>query len=333
MKVLRWAALAALVVAITGCPKDKEPVGGSNVASSGGSATSKIVIAVLPKGTAQSFWLTVKAGADDAAKAGNATIDWNGPAAETEVDRQITILQGEISKKVSGIVMAACDAKGLSQYAKAAKDAGIPVVTIDSGVDPDVTDAYLATDNVKGGAAAADALATAIGGKGKVGLMPFIKGAQSSDGRENGFRNRLKEKYPNIELVESAVLYSESKTDVALDKMKAMLTSNRDLVGAFIANQGGAEGAIQAVKSMGKTGQVKLVCFDSSKPEVDALRDGTVSALVVQNPYQMGFKGVETVLRLIKNPKEKIEPHTIDTGIATVTNDNMDTPEIQKLIK
>ena len=316
--------VAVGLVGCTGAQKDTAEEGGR----AGGGGGTHYTIAVIPKGTSQSFWKAVKAGADAAAaEAGNVTIDWNGPAAETDVDGQIRILQNAISRRVSAIVLAACNANSAVRYVEQAQAQKIPVVTIDSGISPDVSVAYLATDNVKGGEVAADALAELIGGKGKVGCIPFVKGAASSDQREQGFRQGLK-RHPGVELVR--VLYSDADVSVGMDRAKSMMASVPDLAGIFPANQAGAEGAIQAVEQLGTAGKVKLVCFDASDAEIKALRAGTVQALIVQNPFRMGYEGVKTALRAVRG--EKIEPRVIDTGVTKVTKENLDTPEIQKLL-
>jgi len=117
------AALAMLVVA--GC----------------GEKPTKPTIAVIPKGTSQSFWLAVKAGADKAGSELGVTIHWEGPTEETDLDGQIRVVQNAITKKVKAIVLAACDAKSLVRYVKDAQSQGIPVITIDSGITPDVSKA------------------------------------------------------------------------------------------------------------------------------------------------------------------------------------------------
>lgn len=302
-------------VVLSGCSAPKESAQGT-------------AITVIPKGTSQSFWLAVKAGADDAAKELGIKVYWEGPTEETDIDGQIRVLQNAITKKVKAIVLAACDAKSLVRYVEDAQKQGIPVVMIDSGITPDVSTAFLATDNVKGGEVAADALAEAIGEKGKVGLLPFIKGAGSSDDREKGFRTRIAA-YRAVDLGER-VLYSNSDVSVGLDKTKSMITANPDLAGIFAANQGGAEGAIQAVRQLDKVGKIKLVCYDASEAELEALREGVVEALIVQNPYRMGYEGVKTAMRAAGG--EKIDPRVIDTGVTKVTRENLETPEIRKLL-
>ncbi len=319
---LTAAGVSLALAACTPSAKPEAPAG------DGGKAAATKTVAVIPKGTSQSFWLAVKAGADAAGVEDGATIEWAGPTEETDVDGQIRILQNAITRKVTAIVLAACDAKSLVPYVKQAVAAGIPVVTIDSGLQPDVSSAFLATDNVKGGQVAAEALAEVLGGKGKVGLLPFVKGAGSSDDREKGFTEGIK-KFPGLDLG-SRVLYSNSDVAQGLDKSKSMITSTPDLAGIFAANQGGAEGAVQAVRQMGKVGKVKLVCYDASDLEIGALKDGSVSALIVQNPYRMGYEGVKTAMRLVKG--EKLPSRFIDTGVTKVTKENLETPEIKKLL-
>ena len=309
------AAACVLAMVAAGCAEQKP-------------GEQKPTIAVIPKGTSQSFWLAVKAGADKAGAELGAQVHWEGPTEETDIDGQIRVVQNAITKKVKAIVLAACDAKSLVRYVEDAQKQGIPVVMIDSGITPDVSTAFLATDNVKGGEVGAEALAAAVGGNGKVGLLPFIKGAGSSDDREKGFRQGIA-KHVGLELGER-VLYSNSDVSVGLDKTKSMITSTPDLAGIFAANQGGAEGAIQAVRQMGKTGKVKLVCYDASDAEIAALREGVVEALIVQNPFRMGYEGVKTAMRAAQG--EKIVPRVIDTGVTKVTRENLDTPEIKQLL-
>ncbi|MCC6731255.1 MAG: ABC transporter substrate-binding protein [Chthonomonadales bacterium] len=329
---MRWHTTVGMVLCVAaalvaaGCAR--ESVAGGGGAAGAGGGGKHLTVAIIPKGTSQSFWLAVQAGAVAACREAGATSQWEGPAEETDVDGQIRILQNAITRKVDAIVLAACDARSLVPYVEQAQKQGIPVVVIDSGITPDISTALLATDNVKGGEVAAIALAGAIGGKGKVGLIPFIKGARSSDEREAGFKQGLKA-HPGLDLG-NRVLYSNADVSMGLDKTRSLLTATPDLAGIFAANQGGAEGAIQAVKQLGKAGKVKLVCFDASDAEVRALRDGVVEALIVQDPYRMGYEGVKTALRAVRG--ERIEPRVIDTGVTKVTRENLESPEVQKLL-
>ncbi len=323
-------ALLVLVAFLTGCPKPPPAEGPSAPTGPGAKApaatASGLKIAVVPKGTAHVFWKTVQAGAEAAGKESGAQILWNGPAEETDVTGQITIIEDFITQKVSAIVMAACDAKALVPTVQKARKAGIPVITIDSGISTDDALCFVATDNIKGAGLGGDKLAELIGKKGKVGVIPFIKGAATSDMREKGFTDAIA-KYPGIKI--ASTLYSQSDASVAMQKTEDMLTSVPDLAGIFGANEPAVVGAANVLKQRNLIGKVKLVGFDASDPEIEALKAGVAQALVVQDPFKMGHEGVLMALKAIKG--EKI-PTRLDTGVAVVTKENMDTPDMQKLL-
>ncbi|HZP81206.1 MAG TPA: ABC transporter substrate-binding protein [Chthonomonadaceae bacterium] len=332
-RIVGVLAAAALALAALGCPKERPapPAAGNAPASSTAPAGRKLQIAVVPKGTTASFWQTVKAGAEQAGKEMNADIIFQGPTEETDITGQKAILDVQINKKVDAIVMAACNAQTLVPTVEKAQQHGIPVVTIDSGIDPDISLKFIATDNKKGGAAAADALAKLIGPEGgEVGLLPFVVGAGSSDDREHGFIEQLKQ-YPNLKLVSK--LYSESDVNKAQEKINAMVTAHPNIKGIFAANQAGGVGAAQALKMKGLAGKVKLVAYDAGDEEIAALKAGTIQALVVQRPFDMGYKGVKAAVEAIKAGKVKADkPEMEDTGVTVVTMENFNQPDIQKLL-
>nr|HPJ99743.1 substrate-binding domain-containing protein [Candidatus Hydrogenedentota bacterium] len=108
-----------------------------------------------------------------------------------------------------------------------------------------------------------------------------------------------------------------------------MITANPNLAGIFAANEGGAIGAAQALRADGKAGEIKLVAFDASDEEIAALKEGVIQALVVQNPYKMGYEGVKAAVdHLEGRPVEK----RIDTGVTVVSMENFDEPEIQNIL-
>lgn len=313
-----WPAVLAiaLVVGIAGCGKQQQSAGNEN----------KLRIAVVPKGTVQSFWLAVKAGAEDAGKEKGAQIIWKGPAKETDVAGQKRIIENFINAKVDAIVMAACSETALVPTVEQADRAGIPVITVDSGVKSDVPKSFVATDNIAGAREAAKVLARLIGENGEVGLIPFVKGAATSNMREQGFKDEIK-KYKNIKLV--SVLYSNSDIMQGVRATEDMLTANPNLAGIFAANEGGAVGAARALELRQLGGKVKLVAFDAAQAEIDALKKGTIQALIVQNPYRMGYDGVKTALAVLEGRKV---PKRIDTGVTVVTTDNLNDTHIRKLL-
>lgn len=325
-------ALVLLIVlgVVAGCgQQDSQPeprAAGGEQTRQPAEASGGYKIAVIPKGLAHQFWRTVNAGAEAAAKETGAAIVWNGPAKETEIDKQISIIEDALNSGVNALVMAACHDQALIAVVKKAMDRGIPVITIDSGVASDLPLSFVATDNVAGGKHAADFLAKAIGEEGEVGLIPFKRGASSSDQREQGFREGIAA-YPNIKLV--SVLYCESDAGKAMEVTQDMMTANPNLKGIFAANEPAVVGTVQALKAAGKAGQIALVGFDAAEAEIAALKEGAIQALIVQNPYRMGYEGVKAAIAAIEGkPVEK----RVDTGVTIVTMENFNDPEVQKLL-
>lgn len=283
-------------------------------------------ILVAPKGLVHSFWVTVKAGADSAGKEFGAEIIWKGPSLETDISGQIAILEDYINKDVDAIVLAACDAKGLINTVKKATARQIPVVTIDSGIDADLALSHVATNNIAAAEKAAEVLAELIDKTGKVACIPFVPGAATSIMRENGFLAGIK-KFPKIQV--AAIHYSQSEVAVGMAVTEDILTAHPDIKGIFAANEAGTIGVVQGLKSKNKAGQVKVVGFDAAKNEILALKEGVVDALIVQDPFKMGYMGVKmATLALQGKPVEK----KVDTGVYVVTRENLNTPEIRKLL-
>lgn len=273
-----------------------------------------------------SFWVTVKAGADSAGKEFGVDVIWKGPPTEADVNNQISILEDYINQRIDAIVLAALDTKALIPVVRIAVSKNIPVITIDSGIDSDEPKSFIATDNVLGANLAAKVLAQLVGYKGKVALIPFFPGTSTSIERERGFREEIA-KYPDIKLV--TVQYSQNDMAIAMAVTENILTSFPDIDGIFAANEPGVIGASQAVSARGLAGKVKLIGFDSAENEIDALEKNIVQALVVQNPFKMGYLGVKYAIDVV-NGKEI--PKRIDTGVTVVTMENFYNEEIQKLL-
>lgn len=286
---------------------------------------TSLTIALVPKSTSHNFWQTVRAGAEAAAKENDVELIFRGPAKETDVAGQITIMEDLTNQKVDAIVMAACNSKALIKPVEKAIKAGIPVVTVDSGIDSDIAP-FIATDNIAGAKEAADELARQIGDKGNVGVIPIVSGAATSTMRENGFKDQIA-KHKNIKVV--STLYSECDEAKGMSATEDMLTSNPSIVGIFNACGPGALGSARVLEQRKLAGKVKLVAFDGFPAEIEGLKKGTIQALIVQNPYKMGYEGVKAAIKLKHG--EKV-PQRMDTGVSVVTMKNFNTPEIQKLL-
>ena len=288
----------------------------------------KPVIAVIPKGVSHFFWLSIKSGADAAAKDLSVTVDWQGPASETDYARQLSIVEDAINRRVDGIVLAPSHGDTMVPIVERAMKAGIPVTIFDSGINSQNYVSYVATDNFQGGVVAAERMAKRLGEKGKVAILGVKKGSVSTDEREDGFRQTIEKKFPNIKIVQH--LYGEANMAISADRATDILTGNPDLNGLFASNESSIVGAVSAVRQKGAAGKVILVGFDATSKLVEDVKAGAIDSLVLQNPYKMGYEGVKTIVDKL-NKKEPLR--RIDTGVSLLTKENVETPEIQALIK
>jgi ribose transport system substrate-binding protein len=294
----------------------------------GDGGAKRPLIVVIPKGVSHFFWQSVKAGAEAAGKDLNAEIIWKGPAQETDYSGQINIVEDAINRRVDGIVLAPSHREALVPIVERAQREGIPVTIFDSGIGTENYLSYVSTDNYQGGVVAAERLAERLGGKGKVAILGVKKGSVSTDEREEGFQNTIRGKYPEIQIVQ--FLYGEADRAKSLDRAMDILIAHSDLDGMFASNESSTVGAVQAIKQKGLAGKVILVGFDSSPNLIEDLKAGAIDSLVLQNPYKMGYEGVRTMVEKLSG---KVPERRIDTGVKLLTRDNLETPEIQLLIK
>lgn len=285
------------------------------------------VIAVIPKGVSNFFWQAVKAGAEAAAQETGVTIYWKGPSNETDVNSQVNVVEDAITSRVSAIMIAPSHRDALVPVVERAQREGIPVTIFDSGIGTENYVSYVSTDNVLGGVMAAERMATRLNGKGKIAVLGLKAGSVSTDERERGFQDTIKQKYPGIQI--AAFQYGESDRAKSLDRATDILNAQNDLVGFFSSNEPATVGIAQAAKQQNKTGKVVIVGFDSSPNLIEDLRAGAIDALIIQNPYRMGYDGVKT---LVEKLNGKTPVRRIDTGVKLVTKENLDTPEIQQLL-
>lgn len=294
----------------------------------GAQKSGQKTIAVIPKGVSHSFWLSVKAGADAAGKELNVAIDWKGPAQETDISGQINIVEDAINRRVDGIVLAPSHGDSLVPMVDRAGREGIPVTIFDSGISSQNYVSYVSTDNRAGGVAAAKRMGEKLGGKGKVAILGVKKGSVSTDEREQGFEATIKELFPGIQIVQW--LYGEANASKSLAVAEDILTAHPDLNGLFASNESSTVGAVRAIRQRNAAGKVTLVGFDATPDLVSNVKDGSIDSLVLQNPFKMGYEGVKTIVDKLngKTPEKRI-----DTGVKLLTKDNLDTPEMQQLLK
>jgi len=288
---------------------------------------AKPYIAIVSKGSQHQFWQAVQKGATDAAATLGATITYEGPASESEVDKQLTMLQTALDKKPKAICFAALDSKAATPLLEKAQAAGIPVVGFDSGVDSDIPVTTVSTDNIAAAGEAADQMAKLIGEAGKVAVIVHDQTSQTGTTRRDGFVNRMKEKYPNIEVV--AIEYGAGDPVKSADLAKAIMTANPDLKGFFGGNEGSAKGVLNALKETGKEGKIVAIGYDSGQQQIDAIKSGVMAGAITQNPVGIGAKCVEAAMDAIAG---KTLDKNIDTGYYWYDKTNIDKPEIQAVL-
>jgi ribose transport system substrate-binding protein len=322
MKRLSPSLLLLFVLSglFTACgPKADSPAAG---------ASRGPLIAVIPKGMTHEFWKSVHAGALQAARELGAVILWKGPQKEDDRAQQITVVEDVLSRGVAGIVLAPLDDRALVRPVQEAMREKIPVVIIDSGLQGKDYLSFVATDNFKGGVLGARRLAELLGGKGRIFLIRYQEGSASTMERERGFLETVQSDYPGIKILVQDQ-YTGATTETAYQLAENLLSRFPDVEGIFCPNESSTFGTLRALQESKLAGQVKFVGFDSSPKLVQALRDGHIQGLVLQNPVKMGYLGVATMIRHLRG--EQV-PVVVDTGVTVATPETMDSAEIKALL-
>ncbi|MEZ4828872.1 MAG: substrate-binding domain-containing protein [Bacteroidia bacterium] len=292
------------------------------------SGDRKLRIAVIPKGTTHIFWKSVHAGAKKAEHDLGVEIIWQGPLKESDRQTQIQIVQNFISQNVDAMALAPLDSRSLVPVVKSAGKRNLPVVIFDSDLDSDDYVSFVATDNYKGGQLCAELMAQRMNNKGKVILLRYLEGSASTTNREQGFLDRIAEVAPDIELI-STNQYAGATIERSLQSSQNILNRFPEVEGIYCPNETSVQGMLRALQTAGKAGKVVLVGFDANETLIQGLKDGEVSGFALQDPFMMGYLGVETAVKAVRG--EPIEKR-VDTGVVIVTKENMDLPEIQKLL-
>lgn len=292
---------------------------------------SKARIDVIVKATTSQYWATVFDGARAAAKVLGLQISTLGATSEADVAGEVTIMENAIASKPTAIVIAATNAAALAKPIAHATAAGIPVIVVDSDANTSKYVTFLATNNHTGGVKAADELARCIKARtgkvaGQMAYLTALAGAQSLNDRDKGFLDELK-KYPGLKIV--AHRTGNNDPARALTDSEDILTRNPHLVGIFADNEIEGDGAGTALSEKNLGSKVCLVSFDTSSEEINFVKKGVIDALIVQNPFMMGYAGVWYALAAAHGV---VFPHYVDSGVSVVTKANIDSPAMAGLL-
>ncbi|PIE31180.1 LacI family transcriptional regulator [candidate division KSB3 bacterium] len=291
-------------------------------------------IALIIKATDSDFWQYVLVGGGNYAIENPEVckVTSYGPPSEADIDKQIAILEDVIASGPDAIVMASTSSDASVPTLERAYDEGITVITIDNKVNTDKVHSFLATNNLVGGALAADKMfeymeAAGIEPKGTIAIISALAGIQVLDDRDAGFIKRMNEIAPEIEVLEPR--YVDNDIIKAVGVTEDLLTARDDLIGIFADNNHTGDGVARVIGEQNLQDKIIVTAFDSDPEEVKALGDGVIKALIVQDPYGMGYKGCDYAVKVLEGQEV---PKYLDTGVVAVTKENMNSEEIKGLL-
>ena len=300
------AAIGFAAVLLSGCSRQE----------------ARKVVAVIPKGNADIFWQSVHAGAVKAGREAGVDVVWNGPATETDYTLQLQIVDAMINRRVDAIALAPIDRQAMVSVVERAADRKVPMIIFDSGVDTQRFVSQVATDNYKAGQIAAERMGKILEGKGNVVIVAVKPGAASTEQREKGFEDTIHQKFPGIHILDKR--YGQAVVAQSLTVAENMLTAHPELDGMFSSNESSTIGSAQALRD--RRGKVKLVGFDWSPTLLDDLKSGLVDSLVIQDPFQMGYRAVMTAVKHLRGEQViKI----MDLEPRLISLENLNDPEVQ----
>jgi ribose transport system substrate-binding protein len=283
-------------------------------------------ISVIVKDTTSVYWQTVLAGARKAGQDLGANVAALGAQSEADVPGQIGLLEKAAASHPAAIVIAPAQSAALgTPIEEAAKTVKI-IVAIDSTANTKVLTSLVATDDVQAGRIAADALAEAItktyaDTEGDVAII-----TASPDKSTAGFREQVGRKYRALNVLPDKVAESQAANGASI--IKDLVAGDRDLRGVFVSDVLLAEGASQVIYN--KSGDtIKYVVLGADDKLLKSVQDGIVAALLVRDPFRIGYEGVKTALAAAKG--EQVPP-TIDIGMSVITKANMNSERSQQLL-
>ena len=294
-------------------------------------AQTKPTISVIVKDTTSVYWQTVLAGARKAGQDLGVDVTELGAQSESDVAGQIGILEKAVASNPAAIVIAPAQFAALGKpIDEAAKK--VKIIGIDSAADTKALTSFVATDEMQAGRIAADALANAItktyaDTEGDVAIITASPGSASPDQSAKGFKEQVANKYRALNVLPEKVADAQAATGLSI--MKDLVDADRDLRGVFVSNVIMAEGASQVIYNKSSGDRINYVVFGSDDKLVKSLQDGTIAALVVQDPFRMGYDGVKTALAASKG--EKV-PTSLDTGANIITKANLSSARSQELL-
>lgn len=290
--------------------------------SGGNSGRPKI--ALVLKTLNNPFFIDMQKGAEDAAKRLDVDLTVQAAERETDVEKQMQIIENLVETGVNALAIAPSGSKEIVPAVGKAKAAGIPVIIVDDKIDGPTAaaagvkqDAYVGSDNVEGGRIAGRYLVQITGGKANVAVLEGIPGHQTGDARLKGFRE-IVQAHPGVTIVTSQTANWER--DQGFNVFQNMLQANPNIDAVFACNDMMALGAVEAIRAAGKTGKIRVIGFDAIDDARKAIAAGTMDGSVAQYPSEMGRIAVENAVKLIHH--EPVQAETA-TKLEMITKQNL----------
>jgi len=265
------------------------------------------------------FYITMDCGVRAEAKKLGAKVTTEGPA-KFDATLSRPILEAVVAKKPDAILIAPNDVNAMQKPLEAAAKKGIKIVLVDTTVkNPKFAVSEISSNNLAGGAAAFKAVQQLVPAGGKVLGIGVKPGISTTDARDKGFKDAAEASGGKYTFIGQE--YSDNEPSKAAQITTAAIAANPDLKAIFASNLFSAQGAATGIKQAGKEGEIVVIGFDAGPDQVAALKDGTVQALIAQQPYDIGVQGVQQAVAALNGEKTKKK---ITTGFTIITKNNVD---------
>lgn len=329
-------AVALITLAAVGCSSSAPTTSGGAATTSGaatGAATPEETattvtapakasknynISFIQGVAGDEFYISMECGIkEEAAKLG-VTVNTQG-AQKFDATLQRPIVDSVVASKPDAILIAPTDVTAMQAPLAAAAAKGIKIVLVDTSLeDPSIAVSGIASDNEGGGKAAFEAIKQLNPEGGKVLVMGVQPGISTTDARAAGFEAAVKAD-SKFEYVGQQ--FSKNDPATAAQLTSAALQKDPDIVGIFAANLFAAEGTATGLRQTGKQSEVDIIAFDAGPNQVKALKEGTVQALVAQQPATIGKYGLDAAVSALDGGTA---PKSVQTGSSIITKDNVD---------
>lgn len=311
--------LSTILIGVAAC--------GTGATASGSSGGKHYTFELITKSNASPYWLAVKEGADAAAQKYGVTVNFEAPASGTDLATQISMVNNAVTAHVDGIILAAQNPSALVTPVNNAQSAGVPVVTVDSGISPNSAKSFLATSNTGAAADLAKQVAQLAHDQGAYAIVDFNQESSTGIARPKGFQQGMSG-FSGMQYV--GMQLSNNDIPTARSEAAAFLQSHPNITVMFGANDRSAIGVAEAVQAAHLTGKVFVAGFDADLGEVNLIKQGVISASVLQSPYQMGYQAVQEMMQIKAG---KSVPNRVDTPYFIVTPQNIGTAQAIKAIQ